>query len=54
MGKNIEQRVYLKLLIVNGISCSESLKMLQKAYGESILSKARAYESYKRSKAVEM
>lgn len=36
-AKKLEQRVYLKLSIANGISCSESLKMLVKAYGESIL-----------------
>jgi hypothetical protein len=48
MDKNIEQRVYLKF--ANGISCSESLKMLQKACGESTLSKSRAYEWYKASK----
>jgi hypothetical protein len=47
MDKNIEQRVCLKFCIPNGIWCSESLKMLQKAYGESTLSKTCAYEWYK-------
>ena len=46
MDKNIEQRICLKFCIANGISCAESLKMLQKAYGESILSKTCAYEWY--------
>ncbi|EGI67902.1 FLJ37770-like protein, partial [Acromyrmex echinatior] len=44
--KKIEQRICLKFCIANGISCAESLKMLQKAYGESTLSKTRAYEWY--------
>ena len=46
MEKNIEQRIYLKFCIANGISCAESLKMLQKAYDKSTLSKTRAYEWY--------
>ena len=46
MGKNIEQRICLKFCIANEISCTESLKMLQKAYGESTLSKIHAYEWY--------
>ena len=46
MVKNIEQRICLKFCIANGISCAESLKMLQKAYGESTLSKTRAYGCY--------
>ena len=45
MDKNIEQRICLKFCIANGISCAESLKMLQ-AYGESTLSKTRALEWY--------
>uniref|UniRef100_A0A2H1WM79 SFRICE_031170 n=1 Tax=Spodoptera frugiperda TaxID=7108 RepID=A0A2H1WM79_SPOFR len=51
MDKNIEQRVCLKFCIANGISYSESLKMIQKAYGESTLSKTRAYEWYKAFKS---
>lgn len=47
MDKNIEQRVCLKFCVANEISCAESLKMLEKAYGESVLSKTRAYEWYK-------
>ena len=44
--KNNEQRICLKCCISNGISCAESLEMLQKAYSESTLSKTRAYEWY--------
>ena len=47
MDKNIEQRICLKFCVLNGISCAESLKMLQKAYGECALSKTRVYEWYK-------
>ena len=46
MDKNIEQKIVLKFCIPNGISCAESLKMLQKAYSESTSSKRRAYEWY--------
>lgn len=47
MNTNIEQRVCLKFCVANGISCAESLKLLEKAYGKSALSKTRAYEWYK-------
>lgn len=47
MNEIIEQRVCLKFCVANGISCADSLKMLEKAYGESVLSKTRAYEWYK-------
>ena len=46
MDKNIGQIICLKFCIVNGIFCAESLKMLQKAYGESTLLKTRVNESY--------
>ena len=46
MDKNIEQRLCLKFCIANGISCAESLKILQKSYGGSTLSRTRAYELY--------
>ena len=46
MDKNIEQRICLKFCISNGTSCAESVEMLQKVYGESTLSKTRAYEWY--------
>lgn len=51
MDKNIEQRICLKFCIANGIPCAKSLKMLQKAYGESTLSKTRAYEWYRAFKS---
>ena len=43
---SIEQRIRLKFCIKNGMSCVESLKILQKAYGESTLLKTCAYEWY--------
>ena len=46
MDESIVKRICLKFCIANGISCAESLKMLEKAYGESSLSKTRAYEWY--------
>ena len=46
VDKNIEERIYLKFCIANGISCAASLKMLQKAYGQSTLSKTCAYKWY--------
>ena len=46
LDKNIEQRICLKFYIANEISCAESLKMLEKAYGEWTLLKTRAYEWY--------
>ena len=46
MGKNIEQRICLKLCIANGISYAESLKMLEKVYREPTLSKTRASKWY--------
>ena len=51
MDQNIEQRIYLKFCIANGISCAESLQMLQKAYGESTSSKTHAYEWYSASRS---
>ena len=51
VDKNIEHRIYLKFCIANGISCAESLEMLQKAYGESTLWKTRAYEWYSELKS---
>ena len=46
IDKNVEQRICFKFCIANGIPYAESLKMLQKAYCESTLSKTRAYEWY--------
>ena len=47
MEKNIEQRVCLKFCVSNGTTAMESLKMLQKCFGESILSKTQVFEWYK-------
>ena len=47
MDNFVEQRVCLKFCVANEISCSDALKMLQKAFGESALSRTRAYEWYK-------
>lgn len=47
MEKNIEQRVCLKFCVSNGFSATDSLKMLQKAYGESALSRSRVFEWHK-------
>ena len=47
MNNFVEQRVCLKFCVANEISCSDALKMLQKAFGESALSRTRAYEWYK-------
>lgn len=47
MNATIEQRVCLKFCVANGISCANSLKMLEKCYGQSVLSKTRTYEWYR-------
>ena len=45
--KKIEQRVCLKFCVSNGITATESLKMLQKCLGESTLSRTQVFESHK-------
>ena len=47
----IVKNLFEAKLAINGISCGESLKMLQKVYGESTLSKTRAYEWYRAFKS---
>lgn len=47
MSENIEQRTCVKFCVSNEISCADTLKMLQKAFGESALSKTRVYEWYR-------
>lgn len=47
MEINVEQRVCLKFCYSNGISAMDAMKMLQKAYGESCLSRARIFDWYK-------
>jgi len=44
MEKIVEQKVCLKFCVANEISCADALKMLKKAYGDSTMSKTRAYE----------
>ncbi|XP_054012808.1 protein GVQW3-like [Hylaeus anthracinus] len=43
----MEQRVCLKFCVSNGITATQSLKMLQKCYGESILSRTQVFEWHK-------
>ena len=43
-GRKIEQRVCLKFCVSNGITAIESLKMLQKYFGESTLSRTQVFE----------
>ena len=50
MDENLEQRACIKFCVANGFKCSETLKMLEKAFGESCLGKTQAYEWYKRFK----
>ena len=45
-GKKIE-RVCLKFCDLNGITATESLKMLQKCFGESTLSRTQVFEWHK-------
>ena len=47
MGKKIEQQVCLKFCVSNGITATESLKMLQKCFGESTLSRTQVFEWHK-------
>ena len=46
-GKQIEQRVCLKFCVSNGITAKESLKMLQKCFGESTLSRTQVFKWHK-------
>ena len=43
-GKKIEQRVCLKFCVSNGITATESLKMLQKCFREFTLSRTQVFE----------
>ena len=46
-GKKIEQQVCLKFCVSNGIKVTESLKMLQKCFGESTPSRMQVFEWHK-------
>ena len=47
MKKKIEERVCLKFCVPNGITATKSLKMLQKGFGESTLSRMQVFEWHK-------
>lgn len=47
MSEIIQQRSFIKVCVRNEISAAETLRMLQKAFGEETLSKSRVYEWYK-------
>lgn len=47
MNKYVDQRLCIKLCISNQITCSETFKMLQKAFGDQCLSRSRTFEWYK-------
>ena len=47
MENKIEKRVCLKFHVSNGITATESLKTLQKCFGESILSRTQVFEWHK-------
>ena len=47
MKKKIEQQVFLKFYVSNGITATESLEMLQKCFAESTLSRTQVYQWHK-------
>ena len=47
MDNKIEQRVCLKFCVSNGITDTDSLKILQKCFGESTLSRTQVFEWHK-------
>lgn len=47
MEKSIEQRVCLRFCAANGIICTDAFKMLEKSFGDSIMSKSRAFQWYR-------
>ena len=47
MEKKLEQRVCLKFCVANGITATESLKMLQKCFGETTISRTQVFEWHK-------
>ena len=42
------QRICIKFCVKNEITCNKVCEMLTKVYGESVISKTRVYEWYKR------
>lgn len=47
MSENIQQRSSIKFCVRNEISAAETLRMLQKAFGEQAMSKTQVYEWHK-------
>ncbi|KAG5333497.1 GVQW3 protein, partial [Acromyrmex heyeri] len=47
MDSKLEQRTCIKFCCKNEIKCSDTLKMLQKCYGDDTLSKTQWYERFK-------
>ena len=46
----MDQRICIKFCVKNEMKCNKVCEILTKAYGESAISKTRAYEWYKRFK----
>ncbi|KAG5323715.1 MOS1T transposase, partial [Acromyrmex heyeri] len=51
MDSKLEQRTCIKFCCKNEIKCSDTLKMLQKCYGDDTLSKTQMYQWYERFKS---
>ena len=47
MDKFIEQRINIKFCVKNEISCTDTLKMLEKCYGDQCLSRSQVFKWYK-------
>jgi len=47
MSEIIQQRSAIKFCFLNGINAAETLKMLEKAYGDRALPKSTTYDWYK-------